>query len=433
MKKLALVLGLLMALALFSGCASGAAEEAPEAAGTEDTADGEEVVLTWQSYDSIDKYQGVIDAYEAQNPQVKIEFEQVADYTTKLLTEAASGDLPDLVNTNTGTTQVLGEAGVLKEMDIEAIQADADYDFADFWETAALYCTDGGKWYSLPLDGGNYGWVYNKKMFDQCGIEVPEGGFTWSQFEDACKTLLENKDTLGIQYPTIFNDLSSSIDMMYPLITQAGGSYLADDGTCAWNSEAAVAAFGWVQGLVEAGYIPPIEKLGDGYDALITKFNAGEIAMCRVALWNSLYLEDSDAVEWVVMDAPKGDGGSQAEVLFLNGIGISNTSANAEQALDFIMFLTSPEGLELYLGTSASPQTAVRRSQSGLSVAMFDESKNMQVFNTSLDYCGYVELTNTFSEQQDTITQSFDEIWYNGADVQSTLDSLVESVNALLP
>ena len=32
------------------------------------------------------------------------------------------------------------------------------------------------------------------------------------------KTLMEHKDELGIEYPTIINDMSSAIDTMYPWI-----------------------------------------------------------------------------------------------------------------------------------------------------------------------------------------------------------------------
>ena len=93
-------------------------------------------------------------------------------------------------------------------------------------------------------------------MFDKCGIEVPEDGFTWDEFTEACKTLMEHKDELGIEYPTIINDLSSAIDTMYPWITEAGGNYLNDDGTCGWNSDETVAAFEYVKSLVDEGYVP---------------------------------------------------------------------------------------------------------------------------------------------------------------------------------
>ena len=114
------------------------------------------------------------------------------------MTEATAGDLPDLINCNTGTTQILANAGALQKFDVDALKADTEYKFDDFWDAAENYCTYDGDWYSLPLDGGNYGWVYNVDMFDKCGIEVPEDGFTWDEFTEACKTLMEHKMNLEL-------------------------------------------------------------------------------------------------------------------------------------------------------------------------------------------------------------------------------------------
>ena len=437
-----LILAFAMVFSMIAGCVPNDSAESSttEATETTDTApaateqNGDEVVtLKWQSYDGFDKNEAVINAFEAAHPNIKIEYEQISDYQTKLLTEAASDDLPDLISCNTGTTQVLGDAGILKALDIEAIKADTAYNFDDLWETCATYCTYDGTWYALPIDGGDLAWAYNVKMFDQVGIVVPEDGFTWDEFEAACATLLANKDQLGITYPTALNDYSySSIDLMFPFINQAGGSYLNADGTCAWNSPATVNAFNWVFGLIEKGYIPPIEKLDVGSNPLISMLNAGEIAMCRVELWNAGYLADSDKVEWRAMHAPKGNDGTQSEVLFLNGIAISSTTEHSNEALEFIKYVTSEEGLAIYLQGGSSAQIAVRRAQSALSVAMFDESKNMQVFNEALAYCSYINLTKTFSDQQATIGQYFDKIWYDKADVQTTLDEMTVKLNELL-
>ncbi len=411
---------------LVAGCGNSSNETKKESKSDND----EKIILTWQSYDSYDKYEKIVNAFQKEYPNIEIQYEEVSDFSTKILTEATAGDVPDLINCNTGTTQILAEPGAIQKFDIEELKADKDYKFEDFWEAAETYCTYNGDWYALPLDGGNYGWVYNVDMFKECGIEVPEEGFTWDEFEDVCAKLIENKDKLGIEYPTIFNDLSSSIDMMYPWITEAGADYLNKDGTCGWNSDKAVAAFEWVQGLAEKGYVPQIEKLGDGYDALITKFNAGQIAMCRVALWNSTYLQDD--VNWKAMNAPRSNDGKQAEVLFLNGIGISSSCKNYDAALTFIKYLTSEEGLATYLDGNTSPQIAVRRSQADLSVSMFDEERNMKVFNTGLEYAGYINLTKTFSDQQTVIGQYFDEIWHNNADIKTTLDDMTDQLNGLL-
>ena len=55
---------------------------------------GDKITLNWQSYDSYDKYQKVVEAFEKENPDIEINFEEVSDYATKILTEATAGDLP---------------------------------------------------------------------------------------------------------------------------------------------------------------------------------------------------------------------------------------------------------------------------------------------------------------------------------------------------
>lgn len=100
--------------------------------------------------------------------------------------------------------------------------------------------------------------------------------------------------------------------------------------------------------------------------------------------------------------------------------------------MTFIKYLTSEEGLATYLDGNTSPQIAVRRSQADLSVSMFDEERNMKVFNTGLEYAGYINLTKTFSDQQTVIGQYFDEIWHNNADIKTTLDDMTDQLNGLL-
>ena len=170
--------------------------------------------------------------------------------------------------------------------------------------------------------------------------------------------------------------------------------------------------------------------MGDGYDALITKFNAGQIAMCRVALWNSTYLQDD--VNWKAMNAPRANDGTQAEVLFLNGIGISSSCENPEAAEKFIKYLTSEEGLALYLEDNTSPQIAVRQSQADLSVSIV-EKYDMKYLIQDWSMQDNIDLTETFADQADqSIGQCFDEIWHNDADIKSTLDGMVDQLNSLL-
>lgn len=165
------VIAILMLTSLVCGSVMGCGSGKEETASNGEGASEEPVVLKWQSWDPASKYQPIIDAYQEANPNVTIEYEQVSDYETKINTEASGDALPDILSCKVGNTQMFAEEGILDEIDLEALKSDSDYNLDDFWETTLDYASYQGKTYGIPVDGGNYAWIYNKKMFDQLGIE----------------------------------------------------------------------------------------------------------------------------------------------------------------------------------------------------------------------------------------------------------------------
>lgn len=349
MKKLISILlcGMLM-LTMLAACAKtetstdAAADTAPQtenAAEQSGDAAAAQTTIVWQSWDSYSKYEAAILAFEQAHPEIHVEYEQVSDYMTKIMTEATSDELPDLISCKSGYTPIFADAGILQALDVSALQADAEYDYADFWETTYDYCTYDGTYYALPIDGGGYAWVYNEQMFDKLGITVPENGFTWTQFREVCQTLVDHKDELGISYPTLINDYG--FRTIYPWAAQNGAEYLnADNTACLLNSEQTLGAIEYLQTLIADGYMPPMEKLDEGTYPIVGMLNSGEIAMGRIALWETTALEDSANVTWQVMHSPCADNGKQAEILYINTIAISATSKNQEAAQTFIKYIT---------------------------------------------------------------------------------------------
>ena len=329
MKKLISILlcGMLM-LTMLAACAKtetstdAAADTAPQtenAAEQSGDAAAAQTTIVWQSWDSYSKYEAAILAFEQAHPEIHVEYEQVSDYMTKIMTEATSDELPDLISCKSGYTPIFADAGILQALDVSALQADAEYDYADFWETTYDYCTYDGTYYALPIDGGGYAWVYNEQMFDKLGITVPENGFTWTQFREVCQTLVDHKDELGISYPTLINDYG--FRTIYPWAAQNGAEYLnADNTACLLNSEQTLGAIEYLQTLIADGYMPPMEKLDEGTYPIVGMLNSGEIAMGRIALWETTALEDSANVTWQVMHSPCADNGKQAEILYINTI-----------------------------------------------------------------------------------------------------------------
>ena len=425
------VIAILMLTSLVCGSVMGCGSGKEETASNGEGASEEPVVLKWQSWDPASKYQPIIDAYQEANPNVTIEYEQVSDYETKINTEASGDALPDILSCKVGNTQMFAEEGILDEIDLEALKSDSDYNLDDFWETTLDYASYQGKTYGIPVDGGNYAWIYNKKMFDQLGIEVPEDGFTWDEFDAVCQQLMDNKETLGIKHATLINDYG--IKTILPYMWQNGVEYTNEDETkCNLADPKTVEAVEYIKSLVDAGYIPPIEKLDEGSFPIVGMLNSGEIAMGRVALWEALKLEDSETLEYQVMHAPYGNDGTKGEVLYINTLGIASTSKNKEAAMEFVKYVTSEEGLRILLENTSDPQIAVRKSLKEVSISQFDESKNAGIFVDALEYCKWMPNVLSVNDQMNAASRELDRIWYEGEDVETVMTDLAAEVDEML-
>jgi ABC-type glycerol-3-phosphate transport system substrate-binding protein len=401
-------------------------------AGCKKSAENGSTVLTWQSWDPYEKYRPVIDAYQAKNPDVKIEYQQVADYLTKIFTEASAHELPDLIACQVGYTQAFADAGILLEIDPDELSSKPGYQYDDFWETTVDYAMYEGKLYGLPVDGGNYAYVYNKKIFDELGITVPENGFSWEEFVEVGKKLIiKNSNGTIARYGTMMNDLG--LKTYLPAIWQNGGKYLNDTGTRSLLGETPVIeAIQWIKSLYTTeGIMPPLEKLNEGTLPIVGMLNSGTIGMGRVALWESLKLTDNDILEWQVMHAPYGKGG-RGEVLYVNTLSISSTCKQKEKAMDFLLFVTSEEGQRIFLENTSDPQIASRRSLKNVAIAPLPEGKNAVIFMDALDYCQWIPNILTVNEQLETVTQELDRIWYNNEDIPPVMKEAAKKVDSLL-
>jgi raffinose/stachyose/melibiose transport system substrate-binding protein len=122
-------------------------------------------------------WQALADEYMTAHPNVKVNVNVLENeaFKTKLGTELAGGNVPDLFQSWGGggmAEQV--DAGLLKDItaDIESWKADINPG------ALGLYAKD-GKQYGVPFDLGMVGFWYNKDQFAQAGITAPPT--TWEE------------------------------------------------------------------------------------------------------------------------------------------------------------------------------------------------------------------------------------------------------------
>ena len=183
MKKKILTLIMVMAMLLSSMAVCAAAEEAPKLT-------DEEITLTvWHIAIDENRHQAVKNAiarFEEKYPNIHVE--EVANendpYKTKLATAMAAGEEPDVfISWGGGWLEAFIDEG--KVLDInDKVEAIKD----EYYESALSLFQLGGKYYGLPYSCGPAPVYYNKQIYADLGLEVPQ---TLSEFEANCDKIKE--------------------------------------------------------------------------------------------------------------------------------------------------------------------------------------------------------------------------------------------------
>ena len=194
MKKrmLSMILAAMLAGTALTGCGSSGQDTGSEAqSGGESTegSSGDSITVEFfqqKSEEGPQKgYQLVIDEFEKEYPNIKIEMNTVPDAGKVLTSRISANDIPPIFSDYPTQMQFKQkvENGYLEEL--------TDEEFMTRINESALEMSkaNDGKQYAMPLSNNFMGVYYNKDIFEENGIEIPT---TYDEFINVCKTLQDN-------------------------------------------------------------------------------------------------------------------------------------------------------------------------------------------------------------------------------------------------
>ncbi|MDR0759308.1 MAG: extracellular solute-binding protein [Treponema sp.] len=339
-------------------------------------------------YDLTVYYKPLIDAYEAKNPQVKIEAVDLgsADYMTVLGTQLSGGADLDVLCIK----DIPGYANLVKQNRLEPLNgfiAANNIDTALFNGVTEQIAVN-GEVYALPFRSDFWLIFYNKDHFDAAGVPYPSNDITLDEYDALARRL-----TRG-----------SGADKIY------GAHYHT------WRS--AVQLFGILDGrntIVDGNYdfLTPyyervIKEQDDGivqsYAALKTSgthysgaFFNSQIAMLNMGTWfiatqiDKIRTGESLSVNWGLAKYPHPDGVEAGTTLgTITSVAVNRNSKNKETALDFMKFVSGIEGAAILakLGTiPAIMNQEVINAITAISGFPADESSReaLRVYKTYLE------------------------------------------------
>ncbi|MDO5573301.1 MAG: extracellular solute-binding protein [bacterium] len=159
--------------------AADAAEEAP-AADTAASGDPVEINMFISSPEYADAITELIAAYKEVAPNVTINYETTQnDYPTLLKTKLNAGECPDIFSSTSGKE-------ISTYLDYSANLADQPLAGA-MSDSVAAVMKSGDELHGLSIKGNYFGLLYNKAIFEECGItEFPQ---TLDDLEAACEKI----------------------------------------------------------------------------------------------------------------------------------------------------------------------------------------------------------------------------------------------------
>lgn len=188
-------------------------------------------ITWWGSQARHDLTTKVIDLFQQQNPNIKItsEFASWADYWTKATTQAAGGNLPDIMQQDYAYISDWSNKDLIIPLD--PFVADGTFSFGDVNEASLAGGKVDGTLYGVNLGNNSQAIVIDVDAFEKAGIDLPASDWTWADFEQTALALTEK---LG--YPGMSWGLSNDQWFKNVYLTN-GSSWYGEDGASLGNTD----------------------------------------------------------------------------------------------------------------------------------------------------------------------------------------------------
>lgn len=409
-KTIALLLAVLLLVAIFAGCSkTETAKEENVKETTEETAketataeeSGESITIRWMS-NLPDRTSGaglieqqLLDQYVADHPNVTIEVEALDDdnYNIKFKAYASSGQMPDVFMGWT-TPQWMSDpvnAGLIEGLNVE------DYSDYTFIAGALDSATFDGKLYALPKTTDAAGFFFNKDIFEQYNLEIPQ---TWDELLAVAKSLNDAGVTPcalpgQAEYLSVFliNALigtEKGADAMSFIRESIQGKNFSDpiwkDSAAALQENAAnLFQFGWET---------------TDYGTAVNMFQSGETAMLWMGTWEMSMAPDFNVGFFPMPDF---DGNGDSAFLAYHGTGemVSASSAVKDEAIKLVNWFMEKQN---WSGMCW---------QNGICMS----AQNFSEFLTGNETSLQMEVVNTLQSATSTTGTPFSEAGNSGCDL----------------
>jgi multiple sugar transport system substrate-binding protein len=371
-------------------------------------------------------YEAVIEAFEKANPKIDIELTPVPDrdeHLQRLTTSMAAGKPPDVFLVNFRFYSQFVARGGIEPFGQHA--ADVGVDPSNYFEPPVEAFTFDGELQCMPQNISSLVVYYNRRLFQDAGIEEPPDDWTWDDFRSTALALTGG-DVRGL-------GIEPSIIRMAPFVWGNGGE-LVDDlvspSRFTLDTPEAREALEFITGLVRDDKVVPTEEEIAAQD-LETRFTTDKLGMLLSSRRDVPAFREVAGLDWDVAPLPTGE--EPAGILHSDAYCIARDSDNIAAAAEFISFAIGDQGQRL---TALAGRTVPSLQEVATTPAFLDPSQapsRSQVFLDGIPNIRRTPVIPTWPEIEDVAEEILTRMFYEpGYTVERAVKELDEQTRDLL-
>ncbi|MEM6428588.1 MAG: sugar ABC transporter substrate-binding protein [Deinococcota bacterium] len=301
-------------------------------------------------------YRAAHEAFLAENPNIRIEFEIVPPFELyrQFLVAAEGRNAPDITYQGAANTYTLASSGNV--LALNDYMDGHPFLNPDNLQSAILdVATVDGQYYVIPTTTDARVLYYRKDLFEAAGLDASAPPTTRAELIETAQSLTQDTDGDGETdqwgYCFIADNTLHTPHMWLTHVWAAGGDLVDADGKAVYDSEAGIAAAQFYYDLVNTYEVTPSNIIANDYDATVRALVSGQCAMALLGTWSwpvdILGALGEENVGWTPVPTP--EGGEAAT--FSGGWSwlISSRSDHPDEAWAYIEAIASEE-LALELG-----------------------------------------------------------------------------------
>ena len=382
--------------------------------------------------EELEAYRQLIDAFEAAEPGVTVEFIETSDrddLIARLSTAFAGGAPPDLFLMNYRFYGQFAVKGVLESLQPYLDSSDV-FRADEFYPQAMEAFQVDGEQICMPQNISSLVVYYNKDLFDEAGLSYPDEGWTWAAFLRMAKALTVDVDGDGVtdRYGV---GMDPEVIRLAPFIWSSGAELVDDEidpTRFAVDTPTAIKAMQDFFDLYAVHGVAPGDEELESEDTE-TRFLNGTLGMVFSSRRDTPSFRTITDFRWDVAALPRR--AQPSGILHSDAYCLTTASENEDTAWRFVEFALGPEGAPIVAASGRTVPSLIQVANSEAFLDPTQDPANSRVFLDTIPVIRRVPNISTWPEIEDAANAILEVGFFEGAPAEEIAQQLIDATTPI--